>query len=228
MEISLRHQPSYTIAYVMLDGGERVFVERHALAAMSSGVSAKATAGGTGVGRALLRSAFGGEDFIFTCYQAELYDAWIAVAPAYPGDIAVLDIDGTAPMLLQTGSLLAYSDGVDVGMRAGGVRSIVMQEGLAFLRAGGVGSAVISSYGAIEQLAVGDGEHLVVDTGHLVGFSESMPWRLEMLGSAATAALSGEGIVARFEGPGTVILQTRAERELRSWLLPERQQNNPS
>jgi uncharacterized protein (TIGR00266 family) len=225
MQVSIRHRPSYSMAYLMLAAGEQVFVERQAMAAMSSGVAVRATTGGSGVAKALARKAVGGEGFVFSCFRAELYDTWVAVTPAFPGDIEAIEVDPDTALLLQTGSLLAYSEGVDVSLRYGGMRGVVMQEGIAFLRLGGEGQAVISSYGAIEHLAVGSGEELVVDSGHLVAFSEHMSFKLELLGSAATSALTGEGVVARFTGPGEVILQTRAERDLRSWLLPDRRHN---
>lgn len=225
MEINVRHRPAYSLAYVLLDSSERVFVERSAMAAMSGGVSVRASTGGSSLVKAVSRHTFGGESFVFSCFEAELTGAWVALAPTLPGDIDVLRLDGGQGLLIQTGSLLAYSEGVDVSMRYGGVRGMLIQEGVAFLHATGEGDVVISSYGAIEQLQLGDDEQLIVDSGHLVAFSAGVRFEVGPLGSIATAALTGEGLVARFTGPGTVIIQTRAEQQLRDWLLPDRGQN---
>lgn len=192
---------------------------------MSGGVSVRASTGGN-VGSALARHALGAESFVFSVYEASLTGAWIAVAPPRPGDIEVLELYGVG-YLIQTGSLVAYSEGVDVSLRYGGVRSVVMQEGAVFLRVAGEGTAVFGSYGAIESIEVQAGEQLVVDTGHVVAFTETMKFEIGPLGSVATAALSGEGIVARFTGPGLVYIQTRAERDLRNWILPDRDHNAP-
>jgi uncharacterized protein (AIM24 family) len=44
-------------------------------------------------------------------------------------------------------------------------------------------------------------------------------------GSAATAITGGEGLVAVLEGHGVVLVQTRAEQELRNWLFPDKAPN---
>ena len=209
----------------MLDSAERVFVERSAMAAMSGGVSVRASTGGTSLSKALSRQALGGESLVFSCFEAELTGAWVALAPTLPGDVEMHRLDGGQGLLIQTGSLLAYSEGVDVSMRYGGVRGMLMHEGVAFLHAAGEGDVVISSYGALEQLQLGVDEQLIVDSGHLVAFSAGLRFEVGPLGSLTTAALTGEGLVSRFTGPGSVIIQTRAEQQLRNWLLPDRGQN---
>jgi uncharacterized protein (TIGR00266 family) len=223
MQVSLRHRPAYSLAYLVLDAGEQVFVERGSMAVMSGGVSVRA-ATGSGVSTAIARRAIGGESLVFSAFKGEITGAWLAVAPPRPGDIEVVELAGTG-LLVQTGALLAYAEGVDVSLRYGGVRSVIMHEGVVFLHVAGEGDAVLCSYGAIERLDVGQGETLIVDTGHLVAFDDTMQFEVGPLGSISTAALTGEGIVAKFTGPGVVYIQTRAERDLRSWLLPTRGQN---
>jgi len=226
VQVSIRHRPAYSLAYVSLDAGERIFVERGAMAAMSGGIHVQASLGGTRMKSAFARQVVGNEGFMFAVYEAELFGAWVALSPPRPGDVEVLDISGDS-FLVQSGSLLSYSEGVDISLRYGGVRSVVLQEGIAYIRVTGEGSAIIASYGAIERIEVGPGESLIVDTGHLVAFTESMEFTFGPLSSITTAALSGEGIVAKFTGPGSVLLQTRAERDFRNLLSPDREQNDP-
>jgi uncharacterized protein (AIM24 family) len=66
---------------------------------------------------------------------------------------------------------------------------------------------------------------MVVDTGHIVGFSDNMQPKIGMMGSATTAITGGEGLVGVFEGPGVILMQTRAEQELRNWIFPDKEQN---
>jgi len=225
VQVSIRHRPAYSLAYVSLDAGEKVFVERGAMAIMSGGIHVKASLGGTKVKSAFARQVVGNEGFVFSVYEAELSGAWIGLSPPRPGDVEVLEVSGDG-FLVQSGSLLCYSEGVDVSLRYGGVRSVVMQEGVAYVRISGEGTAVCASYGAIERIDIGPGESLIVDTGHLVAFSESLDFMFGPLSSITTAALSGEGIVAKFTGPGVVYVQTRAEKDFRSWIAPERGQND--
>lgn len=192
---------------------------------MSDGLVVKASTGGK-VSSAIARHTLGSESMIFTSFEASLSGAWVALAPSRPGDIEVLELGGEG-FLVQTGSLLCYSEGINVSLRYGGVRSMVMHEGAVYLHVAGEGTALFCSYGAIERIEVGSGESLVVDTGHIVAFSDSMKFHVGTLGSISTAALSGEGIVAQFTGPGVVYIQTRAEQGLRNWLSPQRDHNNP-
>lgn len=223
MQVSVRCRPAYAMAICELSYQERVFVERQAMAAMSDGLSVHATTGGVSMTRALVRKATVGEPLIFTSFQAEREGAWVALAPKFPGDISTVVVDPSDPLVIQGGSLLAYSEGLKPELRYGGVKGVLMQEGLLFIRVRGEGSAVLCSYGGIERIELQAGEAAVIDTGHLVAFSDSMRYSIGLLGSLATASLSGEGLVSRFEGPGTVLIQTRSEGQLRTWLLPERQ-----
>ena len=218
--MTLRCRPAYAMAICELAHGERVFVEREAMAAMSDGLHVSATTGGTGVARALLRKATVGEPLIFSSFVAEREGAWVALSPKYPGDISTVNLDPNDPLVVQAGSLLAYSEGLAPQLRYGGVRGVLMREGLLFSRMRGEGIAVLSSYGGIERIELQAGEGAVVDTGHLVAFSDAMRYEIGPLGSVTTSALTGEGLVSRFVGPGTVLIQTRSEAQLRSWLDP--------
>lgn len=222
MNVEVRCRPAYAMAYCRLDYQERVFVEREAMAAMSDHVHVAATTGGTGVARALFRQATVGEGALFSAYTAEVQDAWVALCPRTPGDIATVMIEPDDCLVVQAGSLLAYGEGVQPHVRYGGLRGILMREGLLFIKMSGSGIAVLSAYGGIERLELADGESLIVDTGHLVAFSDTMDYEVGPLGSIATSALTGEGLVSRFTGPGVVLIQTRAEAQLRSWLSPDR------
>ena len=226
MQVNIRHRPAYSLAYVSMDSGESLYVERGAMAAMSGGIVVQASTGGGKISGAVARHAFGSESMIFSRFSSMLSGAWVAVSPTRPGDIEVLDLYNEG-FLVQSGSLIAYAENVDVSLRYGGVRSVVMQEGVVFLKVSGTGSALIGAYGALERIEIGPGENLIIDTGHLAAFSESMKFTIGPLGSITTAAMSGEGIVAEFTGPGVVYMQTRAESALRNWLYPDRGQNRP-
>ncbi len=208
------------MAICSLSYGERLFVERQAMAAMSDGLGVSATTGGTGVARALLRRATVGEAIVFSAFQAERDGAWVAVTPKSPGDIHEIDVDPDVPLVVEAGAILAYGEGLTPQLRYGGVKGVLMREGLLFSRMRGEGTVLLASYGGIEKLELREGEGAIVDTGHLVAFTEGMHYEIGPLGSIATASLTGEGLVSRFQGPGTVLMQTRCEEQLRSWLDP--------
>lgn len=58
-----------------------------------------------------------------------------------------------------------------------------------------------------EQLA--DGERYIVDNGHLVAWNTKYVLERVASGGIISGLSSGEGLVCKFTGPGTVFLQTR-------------------
>lgn len=58
-----------------------------------------------------------------------------------------------------------------------------------------------------EQLA--DGEKYIVDNGHLVAWSAKYTLQRVASGGIISGMASGEGLVCKFTGPGTVFMQTR-------------------
>lgn len=225
MLVKVNCSPAYSLAYCYLHADESVMIEAGALAAMSAGVQARGSIGPGGVGKAVMRKAFGGEGFFMARYTADVENAWVAIAPRFPGDIGVEHIDTDHGMVIEQGALLAVGEGLDVDVRWAGVRNIVMKVGATLLHITGDGDLVLASYGGLQRFEVSPGESIVVDTGHIVGFSDNMKPKVGMMGSATTAITGGEGLVGLFEGPGVVLVQTRAEQELRNWLFPEKAQN---
>lgn len=223
MHVDLAAQPAYAIAYIRLAANEEVEVERGAMVAMSAAVEVSTTTGG-GVARAAMRKMVGQENFFLARYRSRVDGGWVAVAPRFPGDIVTVDIQPGADLLVQTGAFLAHSAGIETDMRFGGLGSVAQREGAALIHASGDGQMLLCSYGGIQRFDLG-GEKLIVDTGHLLAFSAGMAMRIGPLSSILTSQLSGEGLVAEITGPGVVYIQTRAEQALRSWLMPEREQN---
>lgn len=224
MRVTVEGSPAYAIAYCHLTAGETVFLEPDAMAVMSDGVQAGASAGGS-VAKGLIRKALGGESFFLGAYTAQVTGAWVAATPKFPGDVSALDLASAGPVLAQSGSLVAFDDKVDVTVRAAGISSAVSTRGLTLLRVSGSGTAVLGSYGAIHAFDVQQGQSLTVDTGHLVAFTEGMNHEVGFMSDVVTSTATGEHFVSRLTGPGRLLVQTRAENQLRSWLLPERAQN---
>ncbi|MDA1190445.1 MAG: TIGR00266 family protein [Candidatus Poribacteria bacterium] len=99
-------------------------------------------------------------------------------------------------------------------------KSFLGGEGLVMLRVSDTGSALLSNYGAIYEVELGESETYIVDTGHLVAFDESVQYRVKKVGGLKSTLLSGEGLVCEFTGPGNVMIQTRSEDSFLAWLIP--------
>lgn len=226
MQVHFRSKPSYTAAFCELERGEELRVERDAMICMSDGVDVATGVGPGGLGKAVMRRTLGGESFFMGTYRARRDGAFVAVAPPYPGDLTLLELDGTESWLIEQGAFVACSGGVNVDVKYGGMRTVLLKEGLTMLRVSGDGQAVIGSYGGLLSFTLPAGEEMVIDSGHLVAFTESTRVQVGLLGGAVASATTGEGLVARLTGPGQVRIQTRSEKALGSWLFPERWQND--
>jgi uncharacterized protein (TIGR00266 family) len=221
MQVRITGSPSYAWATLSLSYDETAYIERGAIAALSMGVDVRGSFGGEGLTNALKRRVLGGESLLFTEVTAQVEGAWVAAAPRYPGDVCSVAITQEDPLLIDAGSLLAYSAGVAGDVRYSGVKTALLHEGVTMIEMSGDGLAIIAAYGAIVDVTLAPDEPIIVDTGHLMGFSASVTFDVAPLGSFSKAILTGEGLVARLTGPGRVYLQTRAVTDIRSWLFPD-------
>lgn len=223
MKIQVSHPGAYAMAVLHMNEGESIRAESGALVTMSDAIKVRPSTGG-GVMRAAARRVLAQESFFVTEYTAQLDGAWVALAPPYPGDVEVLECPPEG-LIIQSGSFLAGAGTVDISTEFGGVARIAGREGAFVIRAQGHGKLVLSAYGAIQKFILEPRQSITVDTGHFVAASATVDYKVHLLEGFVTAGLSGEGLVARFTGPGKVFVQTRSPRELGSWLSPYRPQN---
>jgi uncharacterized protein (TIGR00266 family) len=215
MRVEFACQPAHTLAYCFLAYGESVEVEHGAMAMMSDGISVSMGVGGS-LGAAVRRKVLGGERALTARYTAQTQGAWVAVAPRLPGDMSAIEVrDG---VVCDRGSIVAWDSSVEVDVQYAGARAIVLREGAVLLHLAGSGTAVLGTYGGLQMFELQPQQEMVVDTGHLLAWDSGVSIKLGMVGGAATAALSGEGIVARMIGPGRVWCQTRSMPALEEWV----------
>jgi uncharacterized protein (TIGR00266 family) len=219
MRTEILYRPAYAMTKVYLDGGEEVRVEGGAMFSMSEGVSIETKMQG-GFLKSLTRSIFGGESFFMNTYKAPQHGGEVDLAPPLPGDMSVLEMDGT-PLKIQSGSFIACAMSVDVDASWGGAKTFFSSEGLIMLRATGTGTLVLSSFGAIHEQVLAPGEKWVIDTGHLVAFNDDMNFQVRKVGGIKSTLLSGEGLVVEMTGPGRVLMQTRSTDSFLGWLIPQ-------
>jgi uncharacterized protein (TIGR00266 family) len=218
MEVAIRHAPSFAVARCSLTPSEMVRAESGAMMATSDGVAIEASMQG-GLMKSLRRGVLGGESFFITTYTAPPGGGWVDVAANLPGDMVQVEV-GVQPLFIQRGSYIASEAGVDIDTRWGGFKSLFGGEGGFLIRATGSGTVVLSSYGAIDRIRLAEGETVVVDSGHMVAFDESVTFSLRRAAGGKTIQTlkSGEGFVFDFRGPGEVMVQSRNPDALVQWL----------
>lgn len=203
---------------VYLDQFEEVYAESGALVVMSAGVKTDARMAG-GVVRSAARKFLGQESFFVTRFRGDEPGSWVAFAPGFPGDIADVEVPSEG-LIVQPGSYLAHSSGVQLSASPGSFSKLLGREGAFVVTLKGEGHAWITSYGALQRFDLSANQSLVVDSGHFVAATGQVGYKIGTLDGVVTSALSGEGLVATVSGPGSVWIQTRAPREFQSWLLP--------
>lgn len=145
----------------------------------------------------------------------------MGVAPALPGDMAEVILDGSGALLVQSGSWIASDPSIDVDSKWGGGKTYFSGEGLILLRCSGAGELLVSAYGAIRSLTLTPGEVLSLDTGHVVAFDDTVSYSVRKAGSWKSTILGAEELVTDFTGPGRVWLQTRSSSDLMAWIQSE-------
>lgn len=219
MDIEIYYKPSYSLGELKLKGGEQVLVEGGALVSMSDGMVLETKAKG-GVLKSLARSVLGGESFFQNTYRAPGSGGELLVAPPLPGDLIDLDLKDEN-LVMQSGAFVASESDIELDTKWGGAKTFFASEGLIMLRVSGRGKILLSSYGAIHEKNLEVGEKYIVDTGHLVAFTEGIDFLVRRVGGMKSTLFSGEGLVVELTGPGRVLMQSRSTDAFLSWLIPK-------
>ena len=171
----------------------------------------------------LLKAAADVPDFRFT---AEGGPGEIKIAPGAPGDLEHLYLDGET-IYLQNSAYVASTPGVGVESKYQGLmKGFFSGESLFLIRCSGRGDLWFNTFGAILQVDVTD--NYVVDTGHIVAFTDGLEYDVQRVGGYKSLFLSGEGLVCRFRGSGKVWIQTRQVPAFSGWVYPYRPVKNKS
>ncbi|ELZ93224.1 MULTISPECIES: TIGR00266 family protein [Haloferax] len=223
MDHSIDYRPSFALLTVSLDEGESLRSEAGAMVSYSDGIDIETNAKG-GLFGSLKRSVLGGESFFQNTFSARQAGE-ISLAPPLPGDIVHHGL-ADETLYVQSGSYLASDPALDLDTSFGGAKTFFGSEGLFLLKLTGTGDSFLSSYGAIHEVELDDGERYTVDTGHIVAFDETTDFSVERVGGLKSTLFSGEGLVCTFTGPGTVWTQSRSMDSFLSWLIPKLPTNN--
>lgn len=227
MKVEILYQPSHALAVLQLSPGEEVQAEGGAMVSMSANVQLNTEVRGGFFG-ALGRAVLGGESFFTSKFRAEGGPGELTLAPALAGDITMLELQGHT-MYLKSGAFLAGASSLTVDSQWGGSRGFFGGGGLFLLKVQGHGPLLFNTYGALHWKQLAAGERYIVDTGHVVAFSEGMPFAVRKAGQGWFSSIaSGEGLVCEFTGPGILYMQTRNEQAFLSWLLPKIPQRSSS
>ncbi len=218
MQYRILYQPSYSLLELHLDPGEGILAESDAMVSMAPNIRMDTGARG-GLFGALKRTV-GGESFFQNTFTAQDSSGTITLAPSLVGDICARELRGES-LFVQSGSFLASSPSIILDTTWGGARTFFSREGLFVLKATGMGTLFMSSYGAIHAVTLAAGEKLIMDTGHMVAFDATMGYVVRPIGGLKQTLFSGEGLVVELTGPGTIYMQTRNFGAFVNYIVPK-------
>ena len=154
-----------------------------------------------------------GEKLFMTAFTHEGNDkAKVSFASPYPGKIIPLNLnDYNNKIICQKDAFLCAAKGAQVGIefskRLG--RGFFGGEGFIMQKVEGDGMAFLHAGGYIVEKELARDEHLRVDTGCLVGFTQNVDYDIQFIKGIKNAIFGGEGLFfASLIGPGKVWVQT--------------------
>lgn len=200
----------YTALTVKIPEGKTLKVEAAAMASMDSNISMKTRLKG-GFKRFLAK-----ESLFINEFTAQNQSGEIMIAPGPSGDIAHYPLDGSKNIYLTSSSYLASDPTVNLDTKWQGVaKGFFSGESFFLIKCSGTGDLWFNTYGAIFEVDIKD--EYIVDTGHIVAFTEGLDYSISKFGGYKSLFFSGEGFVCRFKGEGKVWIQTKKPNALVWW-----------
>lgn len=222
------HEIDYTIhgeemqfVEIELDPQEGVVAEAGSFMMMDSGIKMDTILGdGSGQTEGVLGKLFSagkrlltGESLFMTVFtNVEQGKKKVSFASPYPGKIIPIDITKfKGKFICQKDAFLCAAKGVSIGIEFSKKlgRGLFGGEGFIMQKLEGDGLAFMHAGGTVATKELKAGEILKVDTGCIVGFSQTVNYDIEFVGGIKNTVFGGEGLFfASLQGPGTVFIQS--------------------
>lgn len=100
--------------------------------------------------------------------------------------------------------------------------------GLFVMATEGEGRVAVSGFGSVRRIDIADSQKLIVDNGHLLAWEKSLDYELSintsrsgLLGKLVSSQTTGEGIVLKFKGPGSVYVCSRNKGGVLNWVFSQ-------
>lgn len=154
-----------------------------------------------------------GEKLFMTTFTHQgIGKAKISFAAPFPGKIIPIDLTNyNKKIICQKDSFLCAAKGTSVGIEFSKKlgRGFFGGEGFVMQKIEGDGMAFMHAGGYIVKKELSAGEHLRVDTGCLVAFTQNVDYDITFVGGVKNTIFGGEGMFfASLIGPGSVWVQT--------------------
>jgi uncharacterized protein (AIM24 family) len=197
LQVRTRHTPAFGVARLLLAPGEAVQADYDTLLSTSFGVLVDVRPKGR-------------HKELTALFTAPPEGGWVDLAPALPGEVYTLELDGNRGWCVARGRCLATSMLVRADAAWPGFRQMFGPEPGFLEYVSGQGSAVLASCGALDVVNLEPGAAITATPGSVVAYTEGVQTRLRAVSQQVNQSLrTGEGLLLDFAGPGQVLTQTR-------------------
>lgn len=143
----------------------------------------------------------------------------LLLAPGMLGDMTTIRLTGDESWSVGKDAYVCSTQGIVKDYKRQGLgKAMFSGEGLWVYKVSGIGLLWVTSFGAIIRKDLNDGERYIVDNGHLVAWNCKYIMERVASGGIMAGFASGEGLVCKFTGPGTVFIQTRNPRAFSAYM----------
>lgn len=164
------------------------------------------------------KAIFGPDDARSQTLTAVDGPGWVLLAPSFSGSIRPISI--TEEVCVGDDAFLASIGDIESTSKSQRLSKAVFSgSGLYVKKVKGRGVIFVCAVGSMMTLELREGEGVVVDNGHLVTWPAAMQYDMQKASKSwFGSGVSGEGVVAKMVGPGTVNIQTRNGEEMAAWI----------
>lgn len=198
---------AFPVVICELENNEKMITEKGSMVWMSPNMEMETVGGGIGK---MFSKAFSGESMFQNIYTAK-GNGMIAFGSSFPGRIIPLDIYPGHNMIVQKSAFLASTANVELSIhfnkKAGA--GFFGGEGFIMQKLSGNGTAFIEIDGELVEYELAPGQKLIVDTGNVAGFSDTVSIDIQSVKGMKNVFFGGEGLFNTvLTGPGKIWLQT--------------------
>ena len=193
-----------------LKRGDTLWASKGSLISHTSGLEWNVRVpGGLSAG---IKRSLSGESISLMHIEATSDNQTLILGANSPGHIMEWDLATEGPVLTTRGAFLAawgtsINITVSVSRKAGA--ALFGGAGLVLQRIEGNGTILVHGRGDFHRVVLAQGEELLVSTGYLAAFADTVDYDIQRVGSLRKSLFGKEGLfMTRLKGPGTILLQT--------------------
>ena len=158
-----------------------------------------------------VRRVFSGEGISLTYIQATRDNQKATLASNQPGKMISWNLDEEAVITTRGSFIAAFGKHIDIDVivtrRAGA--ALFGGAGLFLQKISGKGTVLVHGSGDFIDYHLKEKESILVSTGNLAAFSETVDYDIQGIGGCRRVVLGGEGLfMTKLTGPGRVLLQS--------------------